>query len=126
MRAGLFWLNDRQWARIVPHLPTGLKGPARDDERRIIGGIIHMLQSGARGRLSAVNTAYTTVYNCFNRWAKRGAQSLKRWPSLAKMPSCCRSVRLRSRLTGVPPAEKGSTTRQLAVRAQAVRQKSVR
>ena len=50
MRAGLFWLNDRQWARIEPHLPTGLTGPDRDDDRRIISGIIHMLQSGARWR----------------------------------------------------------------------------
>ena len=24
MRGGLFWLNDKQWARIEPHLPTGL------------------------------------------------------------------------------------------------------
>jgi transposase len=40
MREGLFWLNDRQWARVEPHLPTGLTGPARDDDRRIISGII--------------------------------------------------------------------------------------
>src|SRR5260221_10399658 len=50
MRAGLFWLNDRQWARIKAHLPTGLTGPERDDDRRIISGIVHMLQSGARWR----------------------------------------------------------------------------
>lgn len=43
MRAGLFWLNDRQWARIEPHLPTGLTGPVRGDDRRIIIGIVHML-----------------------------------------------------------------------------------
>ena len=50
MRAGLFWLNDKQWARIAPHLPSGLQGPVRDDDRRIISGIIHMLQSGGRWR----------------------------------------------------------------------------
>ena len=47
MRARLFWLNDRQWACIVPHLPTNLTGPERDDDRRIISGIIHMIQCGA-------------------------------------------------------------------------------
>jgi transposase len=48
MRKGLFWLGDKQWARIAPHLPTNLTGPERDDDRRIISGIVHMLQSGAR------------------------------------------------------------------------------
>ena len=43
MRKGLFWLNDKQWAQIEPHLPTNQTGPARED-----------------------------VYNRFNRWAKRG------------------------------------------------------
>ena len=76
MRAGLFWLNNRQWARIEPHLPTGLRGPERDDDRRIISGIIHMLQSGARWRdCPSEYGPYTTVYNRFNRWAKRGRWS---------------------------------------------------
>jgi hypothetical protein len=44
MRAGLFWLNDKQWAWIAPHLPTNLTGSGRDDDRRIISGVIHMLQ----------------------------------------------------------------------------------
>src|ERR1700732_5179051 len=47
MRAGLFWLNDRQWACIAPHLPSNLTGPERDDDRRIISGIIHILQCAA-------------------------------------------------------------------------------
>ncbi|MCK1293174.1 transposase, partial [Bradyrhizobium sp. 30] len=50
MRKGLFWLNDKQWAQIEPHLPTNQTGPARQDDRRIISGIIHMLQCGARWR----------------------------------------------------------------------------
>jgi len=72
MRERLFWLNDRQWARIEPHLPTNLRGPARDDDRRIISGIVHMLQSGARWRDCPPEYGpYTTIYNRFNRWAKR-------------------------------------------------------
>jgi len=40
----------KQWAQIEPHLPTNNTGPARDADRRIISGIIHMLQCGARWR----------------------------------------------------------------------------
>ncbi|MEY9981292.1 transposase [Bradyrhizobium sp. USDA 336] len=32
MRKGLFWLNDKQWPQIKPHLPTNQPGPARDDD----------------------------------------------------------------------------------------------
>ena len=73
MRKGLFWLNDKQWAQIKPYLPTNQTGPARDDDRRIISGIIHMLQCGARWRDCPPDYGpYTTIYNRFNRWTKRG------------------------------------------------------
>ena len=73
MRKGLFWLNDKQWALIEPHLPANQTGPVRDDDRRIISGIIHMLQCGARWRDCPPDYGpYTTIYNRFNRWAKRG------------------------------------------------------
>jgi hypothetical protein len=62
MRKGLFWLNDKQWARIQPHLPTNQTGPVRDDDRRIISGIVHMLQCGARWRdCSPDYGPYTTI-----------------------------------------------------------------
>jgi len=48
MRKGWFWLNDP--TSIESHLPTNLTGPQRDDDRRIISAIVHMLQSGARWR----------------------------------------------------------------------------
>ena len=73
MRAGLFWLDDRQWACISPRLPTNLTGPERGDDRRIISGIIHMLQCGARWRDCPPEYGpYTTIYNRFNRWSKAG------------------------------------------------------
>ena len=85
MRKGLFWLNDRQWSRIAPHLPTNLTGPGRDDDRRIISGIIHMLQSGARWRDCPPEYGpYTTIYNRFNRWAKRG-----RWRAIFEALVSC-------------------------------------
>src|SRR5258708_27657880 len=73
MRKGLFWLNSAQWAQIAPHLPTNLTGPERDDDRRVISGIVHMLQSGARWRDCPPEYGpYTTVYNRFNRWSRQG------------------------------------------------------
>ena len=78
MRNGLFWLSDAQWARIEPHLPTGLTGPKRVDDRRVISGIVHMLQCGARWRDCPPEYGpYTTIYNRFNRWSKRG-----RWQAI--------------------------------------------
>ena len=78
MRQRVFWLSDGQWARIEPHLPTGLSGPERADDRRVISGIVHMLQCGARWRDCPPEYGpYTTIYNRFNRWSKRG-----RWEAI--------------------------------------------
>lgn len=96
MQSNLFWLNDRQWARIEPHLPTNLTGPAREDDRRIISGVVHMLQSGGRWRdCPREYGPYTTIYNRFNRWAKR-----ERWfvifDALAKAGKDCVTLALDS------------------------------
>ena len=78
MRPGLFWLSDEQWAAIEPHLPRGLTGPERGDDRRIISGVVQMLQCGARWRDCPPEYGpYTTIYNRFNRWSKRG-----RWAAI--------------------------------------------
>ena len=62
---------QKQWTRMAPHLPSGLQGPERDDDRRIFSGIIHMVQSGGRWRDCPRDYGpYTTIYNRFNRWAK--------------------------------------------------------
>ena len=46
----LSWLSDRQFELIKPHLPYRAAGKRREDDRRIISGIIHVLQSGCRWR----------------------------------------------------------------------------
>jgi transposase len=43
-----FWLNERQFARLEPHLPTDTRGKPRVDDRRVISGIVHVLKSGCR------------------------------------------------------------------------------
>src|SRR3569623_465733 len=69
----LYWLDDEAWARIEPHLPKGRKGARRVDDRRVLSGTVHMLQSGARWRDCPPEYGpYTTVYNRFNRWSRQG------------------------------------------------------
>src|SRR4028118_541064 len=70
----LFWLSDEAWAAIEPHLPRGLPGKPRVDDRRVISGILHVLKTGCRWR--DVPSAFgppTTVYNRFTRWSSRGS-----------------------------------------------------
>lgn len=73
MARHLFWLSDAAWAVLDPHLPRGLSGKPRVDDRRVISGILHVLKTGCRWR--DVPAAYgppTTIYNRYNRWSKRG------------------------------------------------------
>src|ERR1035438_2119590 len=73
MRRNLFWLNDDQWSRIEPYLPTDVRGKERVDDRRVISGILHVLKSGCRWcDCPAEYGPTTTIYNRFVRWAKRG------------------------------------------------------
>ena len=71
--ADLFWLSDEQWAVIEPFMPVNQPGPERNEDRRVISGIIHVLRSGCRWRDSPAEYGpRTTVYNRFNRWSRRG------------------------------------------------------
>ena len=68
-----FWLSEEQFARLRPLLPNKVRGVPRVDDRRVISGIIHVLQSGCRWRdAPAVYGPYKTLYNRFVRWARKG------------------------------------------------------
>lgn len=68
-----FWLSDVQWAAIEPHIPKVYTGKRRVDDRRVISGIVHRLREGCRWRaLPEVYGPYTTAFNRYNRWSKRG------------------------------------------------------
>ena len=68
-----FWLDDDGWAVIEPLLPMNQPGARRVDDRRVISGIIHVLRSGCRWRdCPAEYGPYTTIYNRFHRWSRRG------------------------------------------------------
>lgn len=62
--AHAFWLGDAQWAAVEPHLPRNLPGARREDDRRVISGIVLVLRSGCRWRdCPAVYGPPTTIYN---------------------------------------------------------------
>ena len=48
MRANLFWLNDEQWAKIKPLIPTNRPDRKPQNNRRILSGIIYVLKTGCR------------------------------------------------------------------------------
>ena len=71
--ADFFWFSDEQWARIVPLLPTDVRGMKRVDDRRVLSGIVHALKCGGRWADCAdVYGPKKTLYNRFVRWAERG------------------------------------------------------
>ena len=71
--ADLFWHSDAQCAVFEAFMPRNQPGPEREDDRRIISGIPHVLTSGCRWRDCPDDCGpRTTVYNRFNRWSRRG------------------------------------------------------
>jgi len=68
-----FDLNDKEWAIVEPLLPTDVRGKARVDDRRVVNGIFYVLRTHCPWRdLPERYGPRMTVYNRFNRWAKRG------------------------------------------------------
>lgn len=67
-----FDLSDEDWALLEPLLPKSRKC-ARVDDRKIMNAIFYVLRTGMPWRdLPARYGPYTTAYNRFNRWSRRG------------------------------------------------------
>lgn len=68
-----YWMSEHQFDRLVAYLPKDTRGVPRVDDRRVISGIIHVLQSGCRWK-DAPKTygPHKTLYNRFVRWAEKG------------------------------------------------------
>jgi len=67
-----FDLTDEEWVLLEPLLPTARKS-ARVDDRRILNAIFYVLRTGMPWRdLAERYGPYTTAYNRFNRWSRRG------------------------------------------------------
>ncbi len=74
---GRFDLTDWELTVIAPLLPGGdgqpVRGRPRDRDQEVLDGIFFILRTGASWRdLPERYGPYTTAYNRFNRWAKRG------------------------------------------------------
>ena len=67
-----FDLSDEEWALLEPLLPKS-RLSARVDDRKIVNAIFYVLRTGMPWRdLPARYGPYTTAYNRFNRWSRRG------------------------------------------------------
>ena len=67
-----FDLSDDEWALLEPRMPKSRKS-ARADDRRILNAIFYVLRTGMPWRdLPERYGPYTTAYNRFNRWSRRG------------------------------------------------------
>jgi transposase len=68
-----FDLTDAEWGVVEPLLPPHGLGRARVDDRRVLDAIFYLLRTGAPWRdLPGRYGPYTTAYNRFNRWSRRG------------------------------------------------------
>jgi len=71
-----FDLSDDEWALLEPLLPKSRKS-ARVGDRKIVNAIFYVLRTGMPWRdLPARYGPYTTAYNRFNRWSRRGIWKL--------------------------------------------------
>src|SRR5437868_9572713 len=67
-----FDLSDDEWAHLGPLMPKSRKS-ARADDRKIMNAIFYVLRTGMPWRdLPERYGPYTTAYNRFNRWSRRG------------------------------------------------------
>jgi transposase len=72
MGAELFWFNEEQWSKIKPHLPIHQRGPEREDDRRILSGIMHVMKVGWRWKDCPPDYGpHKTICNRFARWSER-------------------------------------------------------
>src|ERR1700752_5059292 len=67
-----FDLSDDEWALLEPLMPKSRKS-ARTDDRKVLNAIFYVLRTGMPWRdLPERYGPYTTAYNRFNRWSRRG------------------------------------------------------
>jgi len=67
-----FDLSDDEWTLLEPLMPKSRKS-GRADDRKIMNAIFYVLRTGMPWRdLPERYGPYTTAYNRFNRWSRRG------------------------------------------------------
>jgi transposase len=67
-----FDLSDDEWSLLEPLMPKS-RLSARVDDRKIMNALFYVLRTGIPWRdLPERYGPYTTAYNRFNRWSRRG------------------------------------------------------
>ena len=68
----LFWLSDKQMARLKPFFPKSHGKPSVDD-RRVLSGLIFINRNGLRWRDAHREYGpHKTLYNSWKRWSDKG------------------------------------------------------
>ena len=67
-------LTDAEWESLAPHLPSVITGGRpREDDRRVLNGIVWKIRSGAPWRdVPARYGSWKSIYTRFRRWALNG------------------------------------------------------
>ena len=67
-------LTDAEWESLSPYLPSAVTGGRpREDDRRVLNGIVWKIRSGAPWRdVPARYGSWKSVYTRFRRWALNG------------------------------------------------------
>lgn len=103
MRSNLFWLSDEQWGKIRPLLPTDVRGKERQDDRRVISGILHVLKSGCRWcDCPPEYGPPRTIYNRFNRCSSTD-RARPATVEPRRMPGRLRKEEFQIELAALPP-----------------------
>lgn len=71
MRKNLYWLSDREWERIEPHVPRDVRGKARVDNRRVSSGIIHCCEMVAAGAIVRPSIAANSLAKRLQKLLRR-------------------------------------------------------
>lgn len=68
----LFFLSERQMARISPYFPLS-HGVPRVDDRRVVSGIVYVIKNGLQWKDAPRGYGpHKTLYNRFIRWSRLG------------------------------------------------------
>jgi transposase len=66
-------LTDEEWDRLRPFLPVSRLGRPREDDRRVLNGIVWKIRTGVAWRdVPPRYGSWRSLYTRFRRWAKDG------------------------------------------------------
>ncbi|MFT0890841.1 IS5 family transposase [Pseudochelatococcus sp. G4_1912] len=68
-----FYINDIAWSKLQDLLPKVKRGRRRVNDRRVVSGIVYVLQSGVMWRQApAIYGPHKTLYTRYQRWNAQG------------------------------------------------------